>query len=179
MIQQGKYADYPAIGIFGASPLLIANTREQPEWEPLSAAERRAWITARERPAVRRSGIARCTTARPREQYRGIFHVIDVPDDLLAYDEAECHTLIPRNAGIDGMTPGSPNRSPIGSGRRSSWRSASSTSRPIRTPSPRAIRVRPTSPWSWCPRMAHMHNFAETRAQLWQRFFEWLPVTRV
>ena len=28
------------------------------------------------------------------------------------------------------------------------------------------------------PRMAHMHNFAETRALLWQRFFEWLPVTR-
>jgi hypothetical protein len=29
------------------------------------------------------------------------------------------------------------------------------------------------------PRMAHMHNFAETRAQLWARFVEWLPVTRV
>ena len=29
------------------------------------------------------------------------------------------------------------------------------------------------------PRMAHMHNFAETRALLWGRFLEWLPVTRV
>ena len=63
MIQQGKYADYPAIGIFGASPLLIANTREQPEWEQLSAAERRAWITAENARQSGGRGIARCTTA--------------------------------------------------------------------------------------------------------------------
>jgi hypothetical protein len=24
--------------------------------------------------------------------------------------------------------------------------------------------------------MAHMHNFADTRARLWDRFYRWLPV---
>jgi hypothetical protein len=26
------------------------------------------------------------------------------------------------------------------------------------------------------PEMAHMHNFADTRAQLWDRFYAWLAV---
>jgi hypothetical protein len=28
------------------------------------------------------------------------------------------------------------------------------------------------------PRMAHMHNFADTREQLWHRFDDWLAVLR-
>src|SRR6478609_2459030 len=44
MIQQGKYDDYPAVGVFGASPVLIANTRDQPDWSALSPSERRTWI---------------------------------------------------------------------------------------------------------------------------------------
>jgi hypothetical protein len=28
------------------------------------------------------------------------------------------------------------------------------------------------------PDMAHMHNFADTPTQLWDRFMTWLPVTR-
>jgi hypothetical protein len=26
------------------------------------------------------------------------------------------------------------------------------------------------------PRMAHMHNFADTRERLWNRFYRWIPV---
>ena len=78
MIQQGKYADYPAIGIFGASPLLIANTREQPEWERC-----RPPSGGRGSPSenARQSGgheLAMYHGA-PREQYRGIFHVTECP----------------------------------------------------------------------------------------------------
>jgi alpha-beta hydrolase superfamily lysophospholipase len=178
MIQQGKYADYPAIGIFGASPLLIANTREQPEWERMSAAERRAWIAAEN---ARQSGgheLAMYHGA-PREQYRGIFHVTDVPDDLLAYDEAECHTVIPRNAGIDGMTPGFAQpfadriRSPLFLAFGEFDVSADPHAEATGYPGSSDITV------IVVPRMAHMHNFAETRAQLWARFLGWLPVTRV
>jgi len=178
MIQQGKYADYPAVGIFGASPRLIANTREQPEWEQLSAAERRAWITAEN---ARQSGGAALPMyhGAPREQYRGIFHVADVPDDLVAYDEAECHTLIPRNSGIDGMTPGFAQpfatriRSPLFLAFGELDVSADPHAEPLGYPHARDITL------VVVPRMAHMHNFAETRAQLWERFWAWLPVTRV
>jgi hypothetical protein len=175
MIQQGKHRDYPAIGIFGASPLLIANTREQPDWETMSAAERRTWITNEN---ARQSGGQELAMyhGAPREQYRGIFHVKDVPDDLLTYDEAECHTLIPRNSGIDGMTPGfakpfadrieSPLFLAFGEFDVSADPHAEATGYPGSSDITTVV----------VPRMAHMHNFAETRGQLWQRFFLWLPV---
>jgi pimeloyl-ACP methyl ester carboxylesterase len=177
MIQQGKYGDYPAIGIFGASPLLIANTREQPDWETLSAIERRAWITDEN---ARQSGGRELAMyhGAPREQYRGIFHVEHVPDDLLAYDEAACHTLIPRNAGIDGMTPGFARpfadriRSPLFLAFGEFDVSADPHAEATGYPGSSDITV------VVVPQMAHMHNFAETRAELWQRFFEWLLVIR-
>lgn len=177
MIQQGKYADYPAIGVFGASPLLIANTREQPDWDRLSAAERRAWITEEN---ARQSGVQELPMyhGAPREQYRGIFHVDDVPDDLLAYDEAECHTLIPRNAGIDGMTPGFARpfaeriRSPLFLAFGEFDVSADPRAEATGYPGSSDITI------VVIPQMAHMHNFADTRAQLWLRFCEWLPVTQ-
>ena len=60
------------------------------------------------------------------DQYRGIFHTPDVPDDLFAYDESECHTLIPRLAGIDGLHPAS--RAPFAA-RITSWCSSPSANR--------------------------------------------------
>jgi alpha-beta hydrolase superfamily lysophospholipase len=177
MIQQGKYDDYPAIGVFGASPLLIANTRDQPDWSSMSVSERRTWIV---RENARQSGVPELPMyhGAPRAEYRGIFHVPDVPDDLFAYDESECHTLIPRNAGIDGMTPGF----------------AAEFSARITTPvflafgeidvsaDPRAEPTGyPNAPditTVVVPEMAHMHNFAATRERLWERFARWLPVAR-
>jgi hypothetical protein len=177
MIQQGKYGDYPAIGIFGASPLLIANTRDQPNWAQLSATERRAWITDEN---ARQSGGQELPMyhGAPREQYRGIFHVEDVLDDLFAYDEAECHTLIPRNSGIDGMTPGfaQPFADRIASPLFLAFGEFDVSADPHAEPTgyPRSSDITVVV----VPRMAHMHNFAETRVQLWERFLEWLPVTR-
>ena len=58
MIQQGKYHDYPAVGIFGASPRLIAKTRDQPAWETMTGRERRAWIASENAATVRRGGAS-------------------------------------------------------------------------------------------------------------------------
>lgn len=177
MIQQGKYDDYPAIGIFGASPLLIANTREQPDWSSMSASERRAWIMSEN---ARQSGTPELPMyhGAPRDQYRGIFHVPDVPDDLVAYDEAACHTLIPRMSGIDGMTPGFAEpfaariTTPVFLAFGDIDVSADPRAEPTAYPGARDITT------VVVPEMAHMHNFASTRQQLWDRFFLWLPVAR-
>jgi len=175
MIQQGKYHDYPAVGIFGASPLLIANTRDQPDWDSMTAAERRGWIASEN---ARQSGITELPMyhGAPRDQYRGIFHVTDVPDDLFAYDESECHTLIPRNAGIDGMTPGFSQpfaariTEPLFLAFGEVDVSADPRAEPLGYPNSRDITT------VVIPAMAHMHNFAETRVELWDRFLTWLPV---
>ena len=139
--------------------------------------ERRAWITEQN---ARQSGGQELAMyhGAPREQYRDIFHVENVPDDLFAYDEAECHTLIPRNSGIDGMTPGFAKpfadriQSPLFLAFGEFDVSADPHAEPTGYPGSSDITV------VVVPRMAHMHNFAETRVQLWERFLEWLPVTR-
>lgn len=175
MIQQGKYADYPAVGIFGASPLLIANTREQPDWESMSTEARRAWIIGEN---ARQSGVTELPMyhGAPRGQYRGIFHVLDVPDDLVAYDEDACHTLIPRYSGIDGMTPGfaRPFADRITSPVFLAFGQFDVSADPHREGL--GYPASPDITTVVIPDMAHMHNFADTRCQLWDRFLTWLPV---
>ncbi|MEU0950693.1 hypothetical protein ABZ379_50040 [Streptomyces canus] len=111
-----------------------------------------------------------------RERFRDTFHVPNVPDDLLAYDEKECHTLISRVTGTDGMTPGlvAPFAARIdvpvflafGEHDVSEDPKAETAGYPH---SPDITLV-------VMPEMAHMHNFAATRMRLWQRFADWLPV---
>ncbi|WP_133150713.1 alpha/beta hydrolase [Frankia canadensis] len=174
MIQQGKYADYAAVGIFGASPLLITGVREQPDWDTLSTEQRRAWVIAEN---TRQSGNTELEMyhGAPRAQYAGIFHVLDVPDDLLAYDEKECHTLIPRYAGIDGMTPGlaKPFADRITAPLFLAFGDSDVSADPHREPT--GYPASPDITVVVIPRMAHMHNFADTRVQLWDRFLAWLP----
>ena len=112
----------------------------------------------------------------PRENFRGIFHVLDVPDDLVAYDEAQCHTPISRVTGTDGMTPGIGKEFadrievPVFLAFGTSDVSADPHAEPTGYPSSPDVTVVVT------PNMAHMHNFADTREQLWRRFEKWLPV---
>jgi pimeloyl-ACP methyl ester carboxylesterase len=176
MIQQGRYDDYPGVGIFGASPLLVAGTREQPDWDAMSIAQRRQWIMADN---ARQSGIEGELPAyhgAPREQYRGIFHVLDVPDDLVRYDEAECHTLIPRMSGVDGMTPGfaQPFADQISCPVFLAFGEHDVSADPRREPS--AYPASSDITMVVIPNMAHMHNFADSRLTLWERFRSWLPV---
>lgn len=175
MIQQGKYRDYPAVGIFGASPLLITGTREQPDWDRLSTEQRRAWVISEN---ARQSGYTELPMyhGAPREQYRGIFHVPDVPKDLVEYDEAECHTLIPRMSGVDGMTPGfaKPFANRITSPLFLAFGQFDVSADPHREPA--GYPASPDITTVTIPNMAHMHNFADTRVKLWDRFMSWLPV---
>ena len=175
MIQQGKYADYPGIGIFGASPFVISGIRENPDWEGMSAEERRRWIMKEN---ARQSGLAELPMyhGAPREGHRAIFHVADVPDDLFAYDEDQCHTLIPRMSGIDGMTPGLARpfadriSQPVFLAFGATDVSADPRREPAGYPASSDITL------VVIPEMAHMHNFADTRTQLWDRFYAWLAV---
>ena len=175
MIQQGKYADYPGIGIFGASPFVISGIRENPDWDAMSAGERRDWLL---KANARQSGLAELPMyhGAPREGFRHIFHVPDVPDDFIAYDEDECHTLIPRMSGIDGMTPGLARpfadriSQPVFLAFGATDVSADPRREPAGYPASSDITL------VVIPEMAHMHNFADTRRQLWERFHAWLAV---
>jgi hypothetical protein len=175
MIQQGKYADYPGVGIFGASPFVISGIRENPDWDAMSAGERRDWLL---KANARQSGLAELPMyhGAPREGFRHIFHVPDVPDDLVQYDEDECHTLIPRMSGIDGMTPGLARpfaeriSQPVFLAFGATDVSADPRREPAGYPASSDITL------VVIPEMAHMHNFADTRTQLWDRFHAWLPV---
>jgi hypothetical protein len=115
----------------------------------------------------------------PREQYRGIFHVPDVPDDLFRYDDEHCHTLIPRFSGVDGMTPGFAQKfadqitSPLFLAFGEYDVSADPHLEPTGYPASSDITVVVVQD------MAHMHNFADTRARLWDRFLAWLPVANL
>jgi pimeloyl-ACP methyl ester carboxylesterase len=177
IIQQGKYADYPAIGIFGASPLLIEGIRDQPDWDSMSPSERREWIIEAN---AATSGVEELPmySGAPRENFRGIFHVPDVPDDLFRYDAEECSTLIPRYSGVDGMTPGlaQPWADRIDVPVFLAFGEIDVSGDPRREPS--AYPSSPDITTVVVPHMAHMHNFADTRVQLWERFLTWLPVAR-
>ena len=174
MMQQGKYADYPGIGVFGASPILIANIPEHRRLEGLSTEERRRAVMADN---AKTAGVAELPAyhGAPRENFAGIFHVPGVADDLVAYDEEQCHTLISRVTGTDGMTPGISQafadriQAPVFLALGDSDVSPDPRSEPAGYPVSRDIAL------VVVPRMAHMHNFADTRERLWDRFYRWLP----
>ena len=175
MIQQGKYADYPGVGIFGASPFVISAIRELPDWDGMSAGDRRHWIMETN---ARQSGLVELPMyhGAPREGFRHIFHVPDVPDDLVKYDEDQCHTLIPRMSGIDGMTPGlaMPFAERISQPVFLAFGATDVSADPHREPAgyPASSDITLVV----IPEMAHMHNFADTRTRLWDRFGAWLTV---
>lgn len=174
MMQQGKYADYPGIGVFGASPLLIANIPEHRRLEGLPAGERRRAIMADN---AKTAGVAELPAyhGAPRENFAGIFHVHGVAGDLLAYDKEQCHTLISRVTGVDGMTPGISKEyadrvsSPVFLAFGDSDVSRDPGGEPAGYPMSGDVTM------VVVPQMAHMHNFADTRELLWDRFCRWIP----
>jgi pimeloyl-ACP methyl ester carboxylesterase len=174
MIQQGKYADYAAIAVLGASPLVIDNIPFHRDLTGVPADERRRMIMADNAAS---SGLDELPMyhGAPRRFFGGIFHVEGVADDLLAYDENECETLISRVSGVDGMTPGYAApwaeriTCPVFLGFGDADVSADPRREPTGYPRSRHITV------ATFPDMAHMHNFADTREQLWEALDDWLP----
>ena len=174
MIQQGKYADYAGIAVLGASPLVIDNIPFHRDVSGVPAEERRRMIMADNAAS---SGLPELPMyhGAPRRFFGGIFHVDGVAEDLLAYDEQHCETLISRVTGVDGMTPGyaAPWADRVAGPVFLGFGDADVSSDPRREPSgypgSRHITV------ATFPDMAHMHNFADTREQLWQALDDWLP----
>ena len=177
MIQQGKYGDYAGVAILGASPIVIANIPHHRTLEGRSPEEKRRMIMEDN---ARTSGLTELPMyhGASRETLRDIFHVKDVPDDLVGYDEEACHTLISRVTGVDGMTPGyaKPFAEEIESPTFLGWGRVDVSSDPHREPSayPGSRHVTLTV----IEQMAHMHNFADTRERLWEDLLAWLPVAR-
>jgi pimeloyl-ACP methyl ester carboxylesterase len=177
MIQQGEYADYSAIAVLGASPLVIDNIPFHRDLTGVPADERRRMILADNAASAGVDELPMYHGA-PRRFYGGIFHVDGVADDLLAYDENECETLISRVSGVDGMTPGYAApwaeciACPVFLGFGDADVSADPRREPSGYPTSRHITV------ATFPDMAHMHNFADTREQLWQALDDWLPRRR-
>jgi hypothetical protein len=177
MIQQGKYADHAAIAVLGASPLVIANIPFHRDLAGVPAEERRQLILADNAAS---SGLDELPMyhGAPHRNFTGIFHVNGVAEDLLAYDETECETLISRVSGVDGMTPGYAApwadrvTCPVFLGFGDADVSADPRREPTGYPASRHITV------ATFPHMAHMHNFADTREQLWQALDDWRPRRR-
>ena len=172
MMQQGKYRDFDAVAIFGASPLVIANIPQHRRLEGLSTEERRRAVMEDN---ARTAGVSELPKyhGAPRSNFAGIFHVPEVAQDLVAYDEAECHTLISRVSGTDGMTPGISQAlaaqitGPVFLAFGEIDVSADPHLEPSGYPAANDITL------VVIPNMAHMHNFADTRCLLWERFGAW------
>ena len=100
----------------------------------------------------------------------------DVPDDLVEYDEDECHTLIPPDVGDRRHDPGlaKPFAERITQPVFLAFGGTDVSADPHREPAgyPASSDITLTV----IPDMAHMHNFADTRTRLWDRFHAWLPV---
>ncbi|MEU0950673.1 alpha/beta hydrolase [Streptomyces canus] len=151
IVQQGKYGDYSGVGLLGASPEFAAEV----ELPPLANLP--------------------MYHGAPREQFLSLFHVPDVPEDLLAYDEAECHTVLSRVTGADALTPNltTPFAHQIDVPVFLAFGTHDVSTHPRSEPAsyPRSSDLTVVV----MPDMAHMHNFADTRERLWRRFVDWLP----
>jgi alpha-beta hydrolase superfamily lysophospholipase len=171
IIQQAKYADYPALGIFGASPLLFAATHGEESADP---GDQLASIVN----DIADANALPMYQHAPREQYRDIFHVPDVLDDLFAYDDAECNTVLPRASAIDGMTPGfaTPFADRLTCPLFLAFGETDITAHPRDEPT--AYPASSDITTVVFADMAHMHNFADSRTGLWDRFLAWLPVAQ-
>jgi alpha-beta hydrolase superfamily lysophospholipase len=169
IIQQAKYADYPALGIFGASPLLFAASHDEESADP---GDQLAAIVN----DIADAGALPMYQKAPREKYRAIFHGPDVLDDLFAYDDAECHTVLPRASAVDGMTAGfaTPLAERLTCPLFLAFGETDITAHPRDEPA--AYPASSDITTVVFANMAHMHNFADSRTELWDRFLAWLPV---
>jgi hypothetical protein len=176
IVHQGTHSDYDAVVVRGWSPLALdahGGYDLPDDWDDLS-------------PAARRDVILACNVAvigselpvyhgNPRGgPMRDLYYTPDVDERLPAYDMQHLHTLVSRSAGVDVMTPGFAQAyaeriscplllafadrdvvaTPRGEGRG--------------YPGSRHITT------VVIPRMAHVHNFADTRAELWRDILVWL-----
>jgi pimeloyl-ACP methyl ester carboxylesterase len=175
IIQQSKYCDYAAAGVFGATPRGLSHIGElPPRWQEMSTADRQQWALSNNARLSELDEVPMYARAVRNASRQRLYYAGEAEPDLMAYDDEVLHTLIPRMAAVDGTMPGL--TQPF----------ASSISAPLFL----AFGEVDVSPDPWLepsaypscdditlvvmPRMGHMHNFAPTRHRLWQRFAGWL-----
>lgn len=99
--QQATAADYDAVAILGTSNQHMEGVYTRDDAAPSLVEQHRAHVEQ-----IRTSGAAHDGYLQPdREQLRPLFHLPDVPPDVLAADDAEA-TRVPVGAAVEAVTPG-------------------------------------------------------------------------
>jgi hypothetical protein len=175
VMHQGKYADFDGMLIYGFSPIAADNHDGHAipdDWDELSEAERREVVRAANTEIV--GGALPMYHGAPRFGAWRSHYLPDTDDELIAYDDEEVQTLVPRMAGVDVMTHGF----------------TLPYAREVTSPvflafGDRDIVVSPhEQPRAYCassdvaltviPHATHLVNFLDSRTRLWDRTLSWL-----
>lgn len=172
-VHQGAHADFDAVIIFGSSPIAADNIQDLPEdWAELDPGSRREWIRQGNEAAVQEE-LAVYHGASRRGMWRAYYRE-DTPEELIAYDEQEIATLVPRSAGIDVMTPGftlpftERFECPLFLGFGDSDLVTEPHREPGAYPRCRDITL------AVFPETTHLYNFIDSRRRVWDRMLLWL-----
>lgn len=174
IMQQGRYGDFPAIGLFAAPPGVIANVPEhEQQYAGATPAEQRQEVAAANAKTAELTELPPYHTT-SRMLLAPIFYTPGLAGDLRAYDEQKCQTVISRVTGTDVMTPGIARdmaakiTSPVFLAFGDQDVSPNPRAEPAGFPASPDITV------TVIDHMAHMHNFHDTREKLWSRFHRWV-----
>ena len=175
VIHQGKYGDYDAMMIYGYSPLAADNhdSYEIPHnWDELSEAERREIVRAGNTAVV--GGELPVYHGAPRFGAWRSHYLPDTDQELIAYDEEQVQTLVPRNAGIDVMTNGFtlPYAKQIACPVFMAFADEDIVVDPREQA--RAYALSNDIALSVIPNARHLINFLDSRYLLWNRTLTWL-----
>jgi alpha-beta hydrolase superfamily lysophospholipase len=175
VIHQGKHGDYDATIIYGYSPLAADNHdgHEMPaNWAELSEVERREVIRAKNTAVV--GGELPMYHGAPRFGSWRSHYLPETDDELIAYDDEQIQTLVPRNAGIDVMTHGF--TLPYAQRITTPMLLAFADEDIVSEPRTQACAYSASSDIALTviPRSRHLVNFLESRYVLWDRTLAWL-----
>jgi pimeloyl-ACP methyl ester carboxylesterase len=112
----------------------------------------------------------------PRGLLAGLFYTPDMPQDLRVYDEEKLATVMSRVTGVDVMLPGAGAKEAAQITCPVFLAFGTVDVSPDPHAEPAAYRKARDVTLFTVPQMAHMHNFADTRKLLWERFYGWLAV---
>jgi len=170
--QQALAGDYDALAILGTSNQHMEGVYSQDE-AALSLDDQHRELVEQ----IRASGAAHDGYLQPdREQLRSLFHLPDVPPDVLAADDAEA-TRVPVGAAVAAVTPGSHRAAagkvtvPVFLAFGEVDVAAAPHTEVAAYPSSDDVRL------VVLRGSAHCHNAATTRQVLWDRLADWIAET--
>lgn len=172
IVQQAEHADFDAIAVLGYSSIESAAVPEVPEgWTDFTVERKRTFVEE----GLARYGMNFPTYHRiPRQGPWVTMYPDDATEELKAYDDQVLNTTLPRTVGVDVMTPGFtlPYASTITTPVFLAFGDQDTCRRPHHQ----------GTAYSSCPDvtvttyadMKHLHNFAPSRVQLWDRTLRWI-----